>query len=135
LEQIASPSFVPSAPKKETSMKVLNPTVHGILDYATVIAFAIAPTVFGFAGMAAIISYVLAGVHLVMTILTHMPLSAVKLIPMRVHAMVEMVVGPLLIAGALLLPSIFAGAQTFFVASGIAICVVWLLSDYASASQ
>jgi hypothetical protein len=46
-----------------------------------------------------------------------------------------MLVGPTLIAAALLAPSLVMGAQGFFVASGIAICAVWLLSDYASATQ
>jgi hypothetical protein len=116
-------------------MKILNTSIHGIRDYATVAAFAIAPTLLGFGGTAAAISYLLAGVHLAMTIITDMPLGVFKIIPMKLHALVEMLVGPLLIAGALLLPSLFAGAQAFFVASGVAICVVWLLSDYAAAGQ
>ncbi|MCX7300196.1 MAG: hypothetical protein NTX73_07425 [Rhodobacterales bacterium] len=51
------------------------------------------------------------------------------------HALVEMLVGPTLIATALLAPSLVTEDQGFFVASGIAICAVWLLSDYASATQ
>jgi hypothetical protein len=46
-----------------------------------------------------------------------------------------MLVGPTLIATALLAPSLVTEAQAFFVASGIAICAVWLLSDYAPATQ
>jgi murein L,D-transpeptidase YcbB/YkuD len=62
-------------------------------------------------------------------------LGLVKIIPMRLHALVEMLVGPTLLAVALLAPSLVMGAQGFFIASGIAICAVWLLSDYASATQ
>ncbi len=116
-------------------MKTLNASIHGILDYATVIAFASAPTVLGFSGAAAYLAYLLAGVHLAMTVLTDMPLGLVKFIPMRLHALVEMLIGPTLIAVALLAPSLVVGAQGFFVASGIAICAVWFLSDYASATQ
>ncbi len=116
-------------------MKILNTLIHGVLDYATVIAFASAPTVFGFSGAAANLAYLLAGVHLAMTVLTDMPLGLVKIVPMRVHAFVEMLVGPTLIAAALLAPSMVKGAQGFFVASGLAICAVWVLSDYVSATQ
>jgi hypothetical protein len=117
-------------------MKTLNASVHGILDYATVIAFVSAPTLLGFSGTPAMLAYLLAGVHLAMTVLTDMPLGLVKIIPMRLHALVEMLVGPTLIAAALLAPPlVIMGAQLFFVASGVAICAVWLFSDYASATQ
>jgi hypothetical protein len=118
-----------------TTMKILNTSIHGILDYATVIAFASAPTLVGFSGAPAMLAYLLAGVHLAMTVLTDMPLGLVKIIPMRLHALVEMLVGPTLIAVALSAPSLVMEAQGFFVASGIAICAVWLLSDYASTTQ
>ncbi len=116
-------------------MKTLNASIHGILDYATVIAFASAPTLLGFSGAPAMLAYLLAGVHLAMTVLTDMPLGLVKIIPMRLHALVEMLVGPTLVAVALLVPPLVMGAQVFFVASGVAICAVWLFSDYASATQ
>jgi hypothetical protein len=116
-------------------MKILNTSIHGILDYATVIAFASAPTLLGFSGAPAMLAYLLAAIHLAMTVLTDMPLGLVKIIPMRLHALVEMLVGPTLIATALLAPSLVTEAQAFFVASGIAICAVWLLSDYAPATQ
>ena len=116
-------------------MKILNASIHGILDYATVIAFASAPMLLGFSGTAAMLAYLLAGVHLAMTVLTDMPLGLVKIIPMRLHALVEMFVGPSLLAVALLAPSLVMGAQEFFVASGIAICAVWFFSDYVSPTQ
>ena len=34
-------------------MKILNPTVHGYLDFLTVIIFAVAPTVLDFGGLPA----------------------------------------------------------------------------------
>ncbi len=48
-------------------MKILSSTVHGILDYVVIIAFALAPTVFGLEGAPASISYILAVVHLLLT--------------------------------------------------------------------
>ncbi len=59
-----------------------------------------------------------------------MPLGPVKLIPMTLHAFVEMTVGPVLIVAALLLPTVFEGGRAFFLVMGLVIFAVWLLSDY-----
>jgi hypothetical protein len=111
-------------------MKILSDKTHGFLDYLTVVLFALAPSLFGFTGTAALISYALAGIHLAMTLLTNMPLGVVKIIPMRLHAFVEMLVGPVLVIGALAVPVLVAGGRGFFIAAGILIFAVWLLSHY-----
>jgi hypothetical protein len=111
-------------------MKVISATTHGTLDYLTVAIFALAPSLLGFGGIAALLSYGLAIIHLAMTLLTDMPLGPVKLIPMALHALVEMIVGPVLILAALLLPGIFDGGREFFLVMGFVIFAVWLLSDY-----
>ena len=116
-------------------MKVITDTVHGILDYVTVALFALAPGLFGFVGTAALISYALAAIHLTMTLLTDMPLGVIKIIPKKLHSIVEMLVGPVLLIGALALPDLVTGGQWFFVAAGAMIFVVWLLSDYSSATK
>jgi len=116
-------------------MKIISDTTHGILDYVTVALFALAPSVLGLTGTAALISYALAVIHLAMTVLTDMPLGIIKIIPIKLHALVELVVGPVLVLGALALPMLFAGGQTFFMAAGVVIFAVWLLSNYGSAAQ
>jgi len=73
-------------------MRALSPTVHGILDYLVVIAFALAPSLLGLSGVPATISYVLAVVHLLLTLVTAFPLGAVKLVPFPVHGAIEFVV-------------------------------------------
>jgi hypothetical protein len=116
-------------------MKIISDTTHGILDYVTVVLFALAPSLLGLTGTAALISYALAVIHLAMTVLTDMPLGAIKVIPLKLHALVELAVGPVLVVGALLLPSLFAGGQVFFVAVGVVIFLVWLLSNYGPEVQ
>ncbi len=113
-------------------MKILSNQLHGILDYATVLLYLSAPSVVALTGLAAMLSYALAGVHLAMTVLTNMPMGIIKIIPMRIHAIVEMLVGPTLIAVAFATPGFSAHAKIFFAAAGVAICLVWLLSEYAS---
>jgi hypothetical protein len=116
-------------------MKIISDTTHGILDYVTVVLFALAPSVLGLTGTAALISYALAVIHLTMTVLTDMPLGVIKIIPIKLHALVELVVGPVLVVGALALPTLFAGGQAFFVAAGVVIFAVWLLSNYGATAE
>jgi hypothetical protein len=115
-------------------MKIISSGAHAALDYLTVVIFALAPTVFGLSGVAAIISYVLAVVHLSMTLVTDTPFSLVKIVPIKLHALVELVVGPVLVIGGLLL-EFPTPARTFFVAMGVIIFAVWLLSSYARSTE
>src|SRR5579862_7379359 len=110
-------------------MKIISDEVHAALDYVTVVIFALAPTVMGLSGLPATISYVLAIVHLAMTLLTDMPLSYAKLVPIKLHARVEAVVGPVLALGGLISPGPWP-ARIFFVVMGAVIFAVWALSSY-----
>lgn len=58
----------------------------------------------------ALISYTLAVIHLTMTLLTNMPLGVIKIIPMKLHSIVELV-GPVLIIGTLALPNLVTGGR------------------------
>ncbi len=51
-------------------MKIISSEAHAALDYLTVAIFALAPSVIGLTGASAIISYLLAVVHLSMTLAT-----------------------------------------------------------------
>ena len=110
-------------------MKIISDTAHGILDYLTVAIFALAPGILGLTGVAALVSYALAAIHLAMTLLTNMPLGVFKIIPMRLHALVEMLVGPVLVVAALV-PTLLGDKREFFLVMGLVILVVWLLSSY-----
>src|SRR5277367_268114 len=125
-----SPLHLNSSSKEGENMKVISDTAHGILDYLTVAIFALAPSILGLTGFAALVSYALAAIHLVMTLLTNMPLGVFKIIPIRLHALVEIVVGPVLVVAALVLPTILGDRREFFLVMGLVILVVWLLSSY-----
>jgi hypothetical protein len=96
----------------------------------TVAIFALAPGILGLTGFAALVSYALAAIHLIMTLLTNMPLGVVKIIPMRLHALVEMLVGPVLVVAALVLPTLLGDKREFFLVMGLVILAVWFLSSY-----
>jgi hypothetical protein len=109
-------------------MKIISPTQHGYLDYLTVTLFLFAPIV-GLSGIAGILGYALAGIHLALTLATDFPLGAAKLIPFSIHGWVERVVGPILI----LLPFVLGFDVTeriFYIVIGVFIILVGLLTDY-----
>jgi hypothetical protein len=110
-------------------MKIISPTQHGYLDYVTVILFLIAPTLIGLTGMAGIIAYALAGIHLAMTLATDFPVGVAKLIPFSVHGWVERVVGPALV----LLPFILgfeSPARGFYMVIGLVIILFGVFTNY-----
>lgn len=112
-------------------MKILTPTQHGYIDYVTVVIFLAAPSLLGLTGMAGIFAYILAIIHLAMTLLTDFPLGAYKLVPFPMHGWVERIVGPVLI----IVPFVFSfagAATTFYIVVGIVIIIVGLLTDYQS---
>jgi hypothetical protein len=59
-----------------------------------------------------------------------MSMGVFKIVSMRIHSIVEMIVGPVLIIGAFLLPGLALLAQYYFVAAGLTIIAVWYFSDY-----
>ncbi len=117
-------------------MNILNAKVHGVLDYLVVLIFLGAPTLLHLSAVPAAISYTLAGVHLLLTLLTDFPLGALKVIPLKWHGIIELVVGPVLIA----LPFLLGfgpepAAEFFYVLNGAVILVVWFLTDYGLAKK
>ena len=115
-------------------MKFIAARLHGYLDYLTVLIFLAAPTVLGFGGVPAKLSWLLAGVHLAMTLATRFPLGLFRRLAFTLHGWVERIVGPTLIAIAFL-PDIFSvkPAFAFFAGMGLVIIAVGWLTDYADA--
>lgn len=108
----------------------LSPSAHGLVDYMTVLVFALAPTLFQFDGIPALLAYGLAGVHLVLTLSTRFPMGMFDGIPLRAHGALELVVSVALIILPWVAGFIQPGAQWFFPFMGIFVFLVWLLSDY-----
>ncbi len=110
-------------------MRVLAPRVHRMLDFATVAAFALAPSLLGLTGVAAMLAYGLAVVHLALTLATKFPGGA-GFVALTMHGLIEVVVGVALVVAPLIL-GWNGAARSFFVAAGLVILAVWALSAYA----
>jgi len=110
--------------------KPINENLHGFLDYVTAIGFAVLPAILAVGGYAAWLCYALAVIHLIMTLLTRMNGGVFKIIPIRLHAFVELMVGPTLILAGLLGSSVLGPEAWVFLPAGVLIFLVWLFSDY-----
>lgn len=111
-------------------MKFLSPKVHGIIDYLVVVFLLCSPTLFGLAGRIVTFTYVLAGVHLLLTILTNYEVGLVKLLPFPLHGLIELIVGVALVILSYTLFKNNAAGKMFYLAFGAAVLLVWLVTDY-----
>ncbi len=112
-------------------MKVISPRIHGYFDFLTVFIFLLAPTLLELGQLSAMLAYSLAVVHLIVTLASDFPFGVVKLIPFTIHGWIERMVGPLLIAIPFILNfSNEEVARNFYIAMGIIIIVVGMLTDY-----
>ena len=117
-------------------MKFLNPTVHGVVDYALGALLLLAPLLFGFTGVVAILCYVLGAGHISYSLITRYPLSILKLIPFPVHGVIESVAAVVLLAA----PWLFdfahdALARNFFVVNAIAVGIVVAVTRYRTVPE
>jgi hypothetical protein len=67
-----------------------------------------------------------------MTFFTNMPLGVVKIIPLKLHGTIELIVGLALIVLAWTVGDLMSG-QLFFTLMGAVIFFVWVSSNYGDA--
>jgi hypothetical protein len=114
-------------------LRIINPRIHGALDYALAVLFLLMPVVFGFSQTAATLSYIIGVLYIGVSLLTKYPLGALKLVPFPVHGVLETVMA----AGWIVFPWLFgfaadAAARNWFVIAGIGLLAVVVLTDYRS---
>lgn len=73
-------------------MKIISPKVHAVLDYLTVVFLLASPSLFNMESPLSTFTYALAGIHFLLTILTSFPLGLIKVIPFRIHGLIEVAV-------------------------------------------
>ncbi|GJL76416.1 hypothetical protein [Nitrosomonas sp.] len=112
-------------------MKIISARNHGYLDFLTVGIFLLAPTLLELSQIPAMLAYGLAVVHLIVTLTSDFPFGIFKIIPFTIHGWIERAVGPTLVAIPFILG--FADepvARNFYIAMGVIIIVVGLLTNY-----
>jgi len=117
-------------------MKPITPSMHGYLDYLTVVVFLAAPKLLGLEGLPALLSWTLAAVHLALTLITDFPLGWRPWLPFWIHGWVERIVGPALVLIAFL-PNFSSSSLAFgfYLFIGLVIVAVGWLTDYSSGAK
>ncbi|MEP1306938.1 MAG: hypothetical protein ABJK11_03610 [Balneola sp.] len=109
----------------------LSSKLHGIIDYVVVVFLLASPSLFGLPEFTACCTYILAGIHFTLTILTDFELGLIKVIPFKVHGMVELIVSLALIGFAFYVGGREGDlARNFYIGFGIAVFLTWLISEY-----
>jgi hypothetical protein len=117
-------------------MKPITPTIHGYLDYLTVVVFLSAPKLLGLGGSPALLSWTLAGVHLALTLVTGFPLGWRPWLAFWIHGWIERIVGPALVLIAFL-PNFSSSSSAFgfYLFMGLVIVAVGWLTDYSAGAK
>lgn len=114
-------------------MKKLSPRVHGILDYFTVLFLLLSPSLFDMQTPGSVFTYVLAIVHLVLTLLTDFPAGVFKVVPLKIHGLIEIIVSIALIAVAVWFRSSGDNASFYYyLIFAVILFIVWATSEYKS---
>ncbi len=114
-------------------MKIISSKFHGILDYLTVIFLFAAPTLFKMEGSLSTFTYVLAGIHLLLTGFTNFEVGIFKVIPFRIHGLIEVVVSVALTAAAFWFNTNDSELGFYsYIILAVVILVVFLLTDFKS---
>ena len=112
-------------------MKILSPGTHGVLDYVTVVFLLVSPTLFEMHTAGSVFTYVLATIHLILTLLTDFRAGVFKIIPLRIHGLIEIFVAVGLVGVALWFKNSGDNVSFYFyLVFAVVLLIVWLLSDY-----
>jgi hypothetical protein len=114
-------------------MKILNPTIHGSLDYGLALLFLILPPLLDFSEPAARVSYVIGVIYIATSAITRYPLGLIKILPFPIHGVLESVMA----VAWIIFPWLFGfsdddAARNFFIIAGVALLGVVAMTDYKS---
>ena len=117
-------------------MKLFNPRIHRVLDFATVVILVLTPIVAGLGGLIALVLFLLAAVHLILTLATRFPPGSGGVVSFWTHGVIELVVSIALVAA----PFFFgfgpgSPAKRAYVFLGALVFLIWLLTDYREANR
>ncbi|MEM7666636.1 MAG: hypothetical protein AAF250_12330 [Pseudomonadota bacterium] len=109
-------------------MRIIPSAFHGVLDYAVAATLVIMPFVLGFQGIALMLA-VAGGVGLFLySLITDYSMSARKLLPFRVHLMIDFAAAAVLTAAPFLFG--FEGLErAFYLVIGLSVIAVVLITN------
>jgi hypothetical protein len=113
------------------TMKIITPSFHAILDYLVVAFLLISPSLFAFSPSVSCFTYILAGIHLVLTLATNFKGGLLKIIPFKIHGVIEFLVAIILMVAPWLLSSTNRVDRLFYLVFGFVVFITWMLTNYS----
>lgn len=117
-------------------MKIISSKLHGIIDYLFSTFLLLSPTLFQMEGNLCTITYSLGAAHLLITSLTDFEVGLIRLIPFRIHGLIEIIVSVSLAALAFWFFN--TGSEFgfyFYMALAVVIMLVFILTDFKTVPQ
>ena len=109
----------------------LNSKIHGIIDYGVVLFLWISPSIFSLPSTTSLFTYILGGVHLTLTLLTNFEMGIIRVIPLKIHGWIELIVAISLVGAAFYLGNLDGDlARNYYLGFSAAVFGTWLLTDY-----
>jgi hypothetical protein len=109
----------------------LNSKIHGIIDYGVVLFLWISPSLFSLPQTTAMVTYILGGIHLTLTLLTNFEMGVIRVIPLKIHGWIELIVAISLVGVAFYLGNLEGNlARNYYFGFSVAVFGTWLLTDY-----
>lgn len=116
-------------------MKIITPSMHGVLDYLMVVFLWAAPTIFIIPGDIAGYVYALGFIHLLLTATTDYTSGIFKFVPFKIHGYIELVVGVALVVLAFTYFAYDERDKPFILGLGISLLIIFIFSDYNEADS
>lgn len=105
--------------------------IHGIIDYLSVAFLWLSPTMFDLPEVTSNFTYILGGIHLLLTILTNFELGIIKIVPLKIHSIIELLVALGLFGVAFILGNMEGSlARNFYLAFAFILLIFWYLTEY-----
>ena len=113
-------------------MKKLSPRIHGIVDYFSVLFLLISPQLFEMENNGSAFAYILAIVHLLLTLFTNFQAGVFKIIPLKIHGLIELLVSIGLAGIAIWFRNVGEFVSFYFyLVFSVALIIIWLVSEYS----
>lgn len=112
-------------------MKIINPSIHALLDYVVVIGLVASPSFLQFTDIVTTFTYILAGIHLLLTLVTDFPGGLIKIIPLKFHGVIELLVSIILLVVPWLLSFTNTTDRYYYTVFALIVFFTWTLTDYS----
>lgn len=114
----------------------LNSRIHGAIDYGIVMFLLISPLYFNLPEVTSKITYGLGIIHLLMTVCTQFELGIFRVLPFKIHGMIELGVVMVLVGLSVFLGNLEGNlSRYYYISFAVITFMTWLMTDYKNPSK